>query len=238
MYRLCKKLIKGRNAQYLTSQTFMHLKDYYSILQLEPSATLPDIKKAYRKLALQYHPDKNQNDPYSSAQFTEIKEAYEVLTNPAKKEYYLQQRWYNQSIGKRKSQDVITPVTILKQALELEKYVSTLDIFRMDKVGLKEYILGLLPDSIIEQLKKFNEPETIRQIVITVIKAMNPLPQAYSGTAITQLEKLSSGDEVARSALANFTAKAAKKNRREKYSLIIIIAATIILCLLIWLAGR
>ncbi len=216
----------------------MHLKDYYSILQLEPSATLPDIKKAYRKLALQYHPDKNQHDPYSSAQFTEIKEAYEVLTNPAKKEYYLQQRWYNQSIGKRKSQDVITPVTILKQALELEKYVSTLDTFRMDKEGLKEYILGLLADSTIEQLKKFNEPETTRQIIITIIKAMNPLPQTYTGTVITQLEKLSAGDELAGLALTIFIEKTAKKSRREKYSLIIIIAATIILCLLIWLAGR
>jgi len=215
----------------------MHLKDYYSILQLEPSATLPEIKKAYRKLALQYHPDKNQNDPYSLAQFTEIKEAYEILTNPAKKEYYLQQRWYNQSVGKRKSQDVITPVTILKQALELEKYVFALDTFRMDKEGLKEYILGLLPDSAIDQLKKFNEPETIRQIIITIIKAMNPLPQAYTGTVITQLEKLSSGDKLARSALTIFTKKIAKKSRREKYSLIIIIAATIILCLLIWLAG-
>ncbi len=216
----------------------MHLKDYYSILQLEPSATLPEIKKAYRKLAQQYHPDKNQNDPYSSAQFTEIKEAYEVLTNPAKKEYYLQQRWYNQSIGKRKSQDVITPVTILKQVLELEKYVSALDVFRMDKEGLKEYILGLLPNSTIEQLKKFNEPVTTRQIINTIIKAMNPLPQAYTGTIITQLEKLSNGDEMAGAVLAAFIEKTAKKSRREKYSLIIIIAATLILCLLIWLAGR
>jgi len=216
----------------------MHLKDYYTILQVEPSATLPEIKKAYRKLALQHHPDKNQNDPYSSAQFTEIKEAYEVLTNPAKKEYYLQQRWYEQSIGKRKTQDVITPVTILKQALELEKYVSTLDVFRMDKEGLKEYILGLLPNSTIEQLKNFNELETNRQIIITVIKAMNPLPQAFTGTIITQLEKLSAGDEVAIALLTAFSKKTAKKTHREKYSLIIIIVATIILCLLIWLAGR
>ena len=221
----------------ITSQTFMHLKDYYSILLLEPSATLPEIKRAYRKLAQQYHPDKKPNDPYSSAQFTEIKEAYEILTNPAKKEYYLQQRWYNQSIGKRKSQDVITPFTILKQALELEKYVSALDVFRMDKEGLKEYILGLLPNSTIEQLKKFNEPETTQQIIITVLKAMHPLPQAYTGAVITQLEKLSAEDEISGAALTAFTEKTAKKNRREKYSLIIIIAATLILCLLIWLAG-
>ncbi len=161
-------MIKGQNKetfQALPSQLPMHLKDYYSILELEPSATLVEIKKAYRKLALQFHPDKNNNDPYAAAQFTEIKEAYEVLTNPSKKEYYLQQRWYDQSIGKRKKQDVITPVTILLQSLELERYVSTLDVFRMDKEGLKQYILGLLPDSTIEQLKKFNETETNRAII-------------------------------------------------------------------------
>ena len=113
----------------------MHLKDYYQLLGLQPSATLPEIKKAYRRLALQYHPDKNQNDPYATAQFTAIKEAYEVLTNPAKKEYYLQQRWYEQSIGKRKKEAVITPVAVLLQSLELEKYVSTIDVFRLDKEG-------------------------------------------------------------------------------------------------------
>ena len=197
----------------------MHLKDYYLLLGLEPSATLPEIKKAYRRLAFQYHPDKNQNDPYAAAQFTAIKEAYEVLTNPAKKEYYLQQRWYEQSIGKRKKQDVITPVTILMQALELEKYVSALDVFRMDKEGLKEYILGLMPDSTIEQLKNFNDPETNQQIIITFIKAMNALPQAFNGTIITQLEKLSAGDEIAGALLTAFTEKTAKKSRREKYSI-------------------
>jgi curved DNA-binding protein CbpA len=215
----------------------MHLKDYYSILELEPSATLVEIKKTYRKLALQFHPDKNNNDPYAAAQFTEIKEAYEVLTNPSKKEYYLQQRWYDQSIGKRKKQDVITPVTILLQSLELERYVSALDVFRMDKEGLKQYILGLLPDSTIDQLKKFNEPETNRAIIAAVLKAMIPLPKLYTNDILAQLKKLGGNDEQSNQALENFDKKAEKKNRREKYSLIIIITATIILCLLIYLAG-
>jgi DnaJ-class molecular chaperone with C-terminal Zn finger domain len=68
-----------------------------------------------------YHPDKNPNDKYAEAQFNEIKEAYEVLTNPVKKENYLQQRWYNQSIGKRRTAETITPVSILKLVLELER---------------------------------------------------------------------------------------------------------------------
>jgi len=216
----------------------MHLKDYYGLLLLEPSATLPEIKKAYRKLAQQYHPDKNNADAYATAQFTEIKEAYEVLTNPAKKEYYLQQRWYDQSIGKRKSQPVITPVTVLKQALELERYVSTLDIFRMDKEGLKQYVLGLIPSSTIDQLKAFNEPEIIRQVIRILLQAIHPLPKNYTKEIFGQLNSLAEGDEISVKNLLDFIQKTEKKNQREKYSVIIIIAATTILCLLIYLAGR
>lgn len=216
----------------------MHLKDYYSILAIETSASMMEIKKAYRKLALQYHPDKNHNDPYATAQFTAIKEAYEVLTNPAKKEYYLQQRWYNQSIGKRKSQDIITPVTILMQVVELEKYVSTLDVFRMNKKGLEEYILGLLPDSTIDVLKNFNDPDINRQITTMVIKAMSPLPPGYSGAIMIQLKKLAAGDEKTEMIVAEYIQKKAKKSRREKYSLLLILVITLFLCAIIFLSGR
>jgi len=222
----------------LTSQVPMHLKDYYSILKLETSATIPEIKKAYRKLALRLHPDKNHNDPYAAAQFAEIKEAYEVLTDPAKKEYYLQQRWFNQSRGKRASQAVITPVNILLQTLELEKQVSTLDVFRMDKKGLQEYILELLNDSTIAQLQPFHEVETNREIIKTVIRALQPLPPAYTGSILTQLDKLSAGDPIAGATIEGFIRRSGQKARREKYSLILIIAATLILCLLIYFAGR
>lgn len=216
----------------------MHLKDYYAILEVETSATVQEIKKAYRRLALQLHPDKNNNDPWSAARFTEVKEAYEVLTNPAKKEYYLQQRWYNQSAGRKKKQDVINPVTVLKQALELERYVSTLDVFRMDKQGLQEYMLEILSDPTIEQLKNFNEPGMIRDTVSIMLKAMHPLPKVFHDPILMQLRKMAAGDNTALQMMNEFAARAAGKHRREKYSLILIISATVILCILIWLSGR
>ena len=216
----------------------MHLKDYYSILEIETSANLLEIKKAYRKLALQYHPDKTHNDPYATAQFSAIKEAYEVLTNPAKKEYYLQHRWYNQHKGKRKSQEVITPVTILMQVVDLEKYVATLDAFRMDKKGLEEYILGLLPDATVDVVKNFNDPEINKNIIILIIKAMSPLPTDYSGAIMIQLKKLAAGDEKNELIVADYIQKKAKKTRREKYSLLLILVITLFLCAIIFLSGR
>lgn len=69
------------------------MKDYYYFLGIPQNASAEDIKKAYRKLSLKYHPDKNENDDYFSDRFKEVKEAYEALTNPERK------RIYDQNLG-------------------------------------------------------------------------------------------------------------------------------------------
>ncbi len=66
----------------------MSEKDYYSILGLEKWASEQEIKKAYRKLAMQYHPDRNPWNSEAEAKFKEIWEAYGVLSDPAKKQQY------------------------------------------------------------------------------------------------------------------------------------------------------
>lgn len=63
-------------------------KDYYKILGVSRDATESDIKKAYRKLALQHHPDKNSGDSEAEVKFKEIGEAYAILGDPAKKQRY------------------------------------------------------------------------------------------------------------------------------------------------------
>ena len=65
-------------------------RDYYDILGLSKSASDSDIKSAYRKLAMKYHPDRNPGDKKAEENFKEISEAYEVLKDPQKKAAYNQ----------------------------------------------------------------------------------------------------------------------------------------------------
>ena len=63
-------------------------KDYYNILGASKSASTEEIKKAYRKLALKYHPDHNKGDKAAEAKFKDLSEAYAVLSDPEKKKQY------------------------------------------------------------------------------------------------------------------------------------------------------
>ena len=63
-------------------------KDYYSVLGVERNADATTLKKAYRKLAQKYHPDKNPDDKHAEDQFKQLTEAYAVLSDPEKKRQY------------------------------------------------------------------------------------------------------------------------------------------------------
>jgi len=63
-------------------------RDYYEVLGVEKTASAEDIKKAYRKKAIQYHPDKNPGDKAAEEKFKEAAEAYEVLSDPQKRQRY------------------------------------------------------------------------------------------------------------------------------------------------------
>jgi molecular chaperone DnaJ len=66
----------------------MAKRDYYEVLGVDRNATVEEIKKAYRKLALKYHPDRNPGDKSAEEKFKEIGEAYEVLSDPEKRAAY------------------------------------------------------------------------------------------------------------------------------------------------------
>ena len=66
----------------------MSKRDYYQVLEIEKGASAEELKKAYRKMAVKYHPDKNPGDKTAEEKFKEVGEAYEVLSDPNKRALY------------------------------------------------------------------------------------------------------------------------------------------------------
>src|SRR5437762_9751226 len=75
----------------------MSKRDYYEILGVTRTATEVEIKRAYRALAVQHHPDKNPDDPHSEEKFKEAAEAYAVLSDAGKRAAY--DRFGHQGVG-------------------------------------------------------------------------------------------------------------------------------------------
>ena len=72
-------------------------RDYYEILGIAKNAAADEIKSAYRKMAIKYHPDKNPDDPSTEDKFKEAAEAYEVLSHAEKRARY--DRYGHQGMG-------------------------------------------------------------------------------------------------------------------------------------------
>lgn len=185
-----------------------------------------------------YHPDKNNDDPYALARFTEIKEAYEILSNPYKKNLYLQERWLHKASGQTIGENLVTAPSVLVKCLELNKQVAAMDIYRMNFKGMAERMAVLLNDKTIDLLLEQKEHDVHASIISTIMQSLHHFPYAAAKPAVQQLQKLAVN-------LPNWQQHIRetmqKKQQQEKWrwlNPLLVVLLTIAICFLIWYSAK
>lgn len=215
----------------------MRLKDHYKTLGVSPRADLQEIKKAYRKLAFQYHPDANRENQFTEAHFKEINEAYGVLSNSNKRKKYDEELWLA-GMGKRMRHEQHTnPEWILQECKKLSKHMQAVDTYRMSHSSLKDYILLILSDSHMAVLKQHDNTEANSQIISELLKATKNLELRYMREVAERLAMLANDDESLLLQIYNQLTARAKHEQRDKYMPLIIIIITLLLCVLMYFYG-
>ncbi|HXS37399.1 MAG TPA: DnaJ domain-containing protein [Flavipsychrobacter sp.] len=216
----------------------MRLKDHYKTLEVFPTASPQEIKKSYRKLAFKYHPDQNPTNSFAEAHFREISEAYEVLSHPAKRRKYDEERWLSGMSNHMEHQQAITPQWILNECIKLSKHMATIDTYRMSHGSLRDYILQLLSDSHMAILQEHKDDETNKEIIYQLLNATSKLQVRYFDDIEHRLAQLAGTDNELLSTI-NETIKERKRQAgRNQYIPLIVIIITFLVCMLVYLYGK
>ncbi|MCH5596948.1 J domain-containing protein [Niabella ginsengisoli] len=205
--------------------------DYYQILKISPSADLSEIKTAYRKLAHQYHPDKNADNKSTNAYFELIKEAYETLSNPVRKEKYLQERWLHKAYGQNFELPINTPEDVLRQVLSASQKIHQMDIYRMNKEGIREELELLLTNENLKLLNDFNEISVNDAIVREFLQLVAVLPTNKRAAFYSSLQQINSNYVTD---IKQTEEELAGKLFWETSRPAFVILLVILLCILIW----
>jgi hypothetical protein len=216
----------------------MLIKDHYKTLGVNTSATAQDIKKAYRALAVKYHPDKNPDNALAEAQFKEIQEAYATLSNTRKREQYDEERWLYGMGRKANYREAVTPSWLLGVCKELTRSLAEMDIHRISHNALRAYMLLILSDAHLGVLLQANDHDINTTIVNELLKAATHLPVRYLPEIEEKLLTIA-GEDPSMIAAINYTLESRiRKARKEQLLPYVVLLLTLGLCLFMYFYSR
>jgi molecular chaperone DnaJ len=212
----------------------MAIKDYYKILNVKPDASIASIKQSYRKLAMKYHPDKNPQDDLSAAVFSEIAEAYSVLSNPSARKNYNSERYNTAPNEYVKPAETIE--SLLSKATYLKKQVANINPFRFNRDALLYSIKQLLPSDI-SVLLKTNEIQQ-KEFLEIIARCSNMLTSAQIRNLFQLMHPLFKKHKWLERELDTSIKQQAKKESWEKNKIILAVVITLLLCAIIFVATK
>ena len=214
------------------------MKNYYHILEVPPSATPHDVKKAYRRLALQYHPDKNPDNEAAESHFKEIQEAYHILSDPGRRSAYNQRRWYRYHTAPV-AEEVETAAMIIQKASKLGRYIGTIDPAFLNRKALYNYISHyLLGEKSMQLIRDENDLHINRHMVSAIVQASKALPFQKIKTICERLQLLAGTDPEAFRQIQALEQQKKLQSYWEKFQQPLVIIVTVLLCWLIYLVSK
>ncbi len=215
----------------------MAIKDHYHILGIPPGSNTTQIKKAFRKLALQYHPDKQNEIGNDGSKFIEIQEAYETLTDSIKREKYLYECWLSQSMG-NKMESSLTAEGILQILIKTEQYLSQTDKFRLNSYALFNQMTFIFGKSRIRTIIESNNPDLIvscNKIAIQIGSMLNSDCQIMFKDLLREITDYNKNISNQWESLIQ---KTKQKEKRETLKTVLILIASLLICLAFYLLSK
>lgn len=214
----------------------MSQKNYYQILHINPQASAAEIKSAYRKLALKYHPDRNNGNTFTEAVFKEIVEAYSILSNPQKRTIYNNSNSFPPQQQKREYQQrTITSHTLLQEAFRVKIIVEKSNSLTINRDALLFKTQALLSDHHLNILLLESNKRLISQYLHQVLICMQPLTAKSIEPLLDKLKKLAAMDEALIRDIASFYHGKKRDELWQQYKVFIVLAVAIILCCLMYI---
>jgi len=212
-------------------------KDYYKILDVKPTAEASAIKKNYRRLAMRYHPDRNQGDALAAEVFSDIAEAYSILSDPAERRKYNEKK-FNIFESGRYYTAVITQASIIADINKLQQTIATLDPYRLNRDALYVSICRIVSEDVIAFLKKEQDKTFNRLFIERIIQCSKLLTLQYIDKISPALFDIAGDDETARSHIHLLIQTTRRSNTWNRYKAVVVIVIALALCLLVFLMGR
>lgn len=213
------------------------IKDLYRVLNISPSATTEDIKKAFRKLALQYHPDKHGNSFTATEKFTAIQEAYYILSDRKRRAEYNYRRYLQNPVYANRP-IANTPEDIFQLSKKIHKEIALIDPFRMDRDLLYFHLMELLSDDHVTILTNTGNVLINREIVTLVTASFHHVSLHNVEMIAEKLKMLVGNDVVAKKELQQSISEAKQYYYWNKYKFLIALLAALIVCFFIYITKR